>query len=180
MFGSTLAVLPWFVPGVVASMLIAAFAAGPISKRLGVRRLLVWAILVSVGVIVSATLTPLGGTLDFDLVRFHRCDLSRIGPAPIADLLRLNDTSLNVAMFIPLGLTIGLVGASRPRVALIVFAVILPVGIETIQLLAPILDRGCQSADVVDNLTGLLIGLVIGTGLRVLGNAIGAARDSGD
>ncbi len=77
-------------------------------------------------------------------------------------------------------MTIGLVQASRPRLALILFAVIVPVAIETIQLLAPVLDRGCQSADVVDNLTGLLIGLVIGMGLRVLSNAIEAALDTGD
>ena len=180
MFGPTLAVLPWFVPGVALSMTIAVFAVRPIGELLGVRRLLVWAILVALGVIVSATLTPLGGALDFDAVRFHGCDLSRIGPAPIADLLRLSDTSLNVALFIPLGVAIGLVQASRPRAALILCAVVLPFGIEAIQFLAPILDRGCQSADVVDNLTGLVLGLVIGTGLRVLGNEIEHARDPGE
>jgi len=48
-----------------------------------------------------------------------------------------------------------------------------------IQLLIPILDRGCQSADVVDNITGLLIGLVIGTGLRVLEGEVGGLRNGG-
>jgi len=163
-------VLPWFVPGVVLSMAIALFACRPIGKLLAIRRLVAWAILVAFGVIVSATLTPLRGALNFGAVGTGTCDLSRIGPAPIGQLLRLDDTSLNVALFIPLGIAIGLVKTLRPRAALIVASAALPFGIETIQLLAPILDRGCQSADVVDNLTGLLVGLGVGTGLRFLGS----------
>jgi glycopeptide antibiotics resistance protein len=137
-----------------------------------VRRPVAWAILVGFGVIVSATLTPLRGALNFEAVGTGTCDLSRIGLAPVAQLMRLNETSLNVALFIPLGIAIGLVQASGPRAALILASTALPFGIETIQLLAPILDRGCQSADIVDNLTGLLVGLVIGTGLRFLGSRI--------
>ena len=163
-------VLPWFVPGVVLSMAIALFACRPIGKLLAIRRLVAWAILVAFGVIVSATLTPLRGALNFGAVGTGTCDLSRIGPAPIGQLLRLDDTSLNVALFIPLGIAIGLVKTLRPRAALIVASAALPFGIETIQLLAPILDRGCQSADVVDNLTGLLVGLGVGTWLRFLGS----------
>jgi glycopeptide antibiotics resistance protein len=165
-------VLPWLVPSVAVSMAIAILACGPIGKLLGVRRPLAWAILVGFGVIVSATLTPLRGTFNFDAGGIGACDLSRIGLAPIADLVRLDDTSLNVALFIPLGIAIGWVRASGPRAALILASIALPFGIETIQALAPILDRGCQSADIVDNLTGLVIGLGVGTGLRFLGNGI--------
>jgi hypothetical protein len=164
--------LPWFVPGVGVSMAIAVLACGPLGKLLGVPRPVSWAILVGFGMIVSATLTPLHGALDFDAVGIGTCDLSRVGPAPIADLLQVDDASLNVALFIPLGLAIGWVRASRPRAALILASIALPFGIETIQALAPILDRGCQSADIVDNLTGLVIGLGIGTGLRFLGRGI--------
>jgi hypothetical protein len=171
-----MAVLPWFVPGIALSVTIALFACRPLGKLLAVRRPLAWAILVAFGVIVSATLTPLRGALNFGAVGSGTCDLSRIGPAPIAQLLRLDDTSLNVALFIPLGIAIGMVSASRTRAALIVAAVALPFGIETIQLLAPILDRGCQSADVVDNLTGLMVGLAIGTVLSFLGSRTGEGR----
>ena len=51
-------------------------------------------------------------------------------------------------------------------------AIASPFLIETTQLVLPILGRGCQSADVFDNLTGLLIGAVIGAGARIL---VGAA-----
>lgn len=165
-------VLPWFIPGLVVSMAVAAFACRPFGNVLRVRPWLAWAILVGFGVIVSATVTPLRGALEFEAVGSGVCDLSRIGLAPIRELLRSNDTSLNVALFVPLGIAIGLVGVSRSRAALIVCAVALPFAIETIQLLVPFLERGCQSADVVDNLTGLMVGLVLGTGLRFLGRAI--------
>jgi glycopeptide antibiotics resistance protein len=165
-------VLPWFVPGVALSMTLALFACRPIGKLLGVPRPLAWAILVGFGVIVSATLTPLRGTLNLEAVGTGACDLSRVGPAPIADLLQVGDTSLNVALFIPLGIAIALVQASRSRAALVLASIALPFGIETIQLLAPILDRGCQSADIADNLTGLLIGFGFATGLRFLVSGI--------
>ncbi len=165
-------VLPWFVPGLALSMTIALFASRPVGKLLGVRRRLAWLILVGFGVIVSATLTPLRGAIALEAIGTGTCDLSRIGLARIADLVRLNDTSLNVALFIPLGIAIGLVRPTRSRAALILASIALPFGIETIQLVAPILDRGCQSADIVDNLTGLLVGLVIGTLLRFLGSGI--------
>ena len=106
-------VLPWFVPGVVLSMAIALFACRPIGKLLAIRRLVAWAILVAFGVIVSATLTPLRGALNFGAVGTGTCDLSRIGPAPIGQLLRLDDTSLNVALFIPLGIAIGFASLAR-------------------------------------------------------------------
>jgi hypothetical protein len=62
-------------------------------------------------------------------------------------------------MFVPLRAAIGLVPRSRRKAAIVIAAIALPFGIETIQLLVPALDRACESADVVDNLTGLAIGL---------------------
>jgi hypothetical protein len=170
---SLLGELPWFVPGVVLSMTIALFVCGPVGKRLAVRGLVAWAILVGVGVIASATLTPHYGALNPGPVGIGTCDLSRIGPAPTADLLRLDEASLNVALFIPLGIAIGLVQASGLRRSLMVASAALPFGIEAIQMIVPILARGCQSADVVDNLSGFLIGLVAGTALRFVGTGRG-------
>jgi glycopeptide antibiotics resistance protein len=172
----TMGVLPWFLPGIAVSMAIGLFACRAVGKLLGVRPLLAWTILVAFGVIVSATLTPLRGALDFAAIATGTCDLSRIGLAPIAQLIQFDDTSLNVALFIPLGIAIGLVPAFGPRATLILASTALPFGIETIQLLTPILDRGCQSADIVDNLTGLLAGIVVGTALRFIRIRIGARR----
>lgn len=165
--GGTLHVLPWFIPGAALSIVIALLACRPVGRWLGVGTGLAGAILLGLGVIVAATLTPLRGAFDFDAVR-STCDLARIGPAPIREVLRVGDTSLNIALFIPLGCAIGLAGAAKSRPALIVAAIALPFAIEAIQLIAPILDRGCQSADIFDNLTGLAIGLGIGTTVRVL------------
>lgn len=175
----TLGVLPWFLPGVAVSMTIALVACRPFGKLLAARRLLSWAILVGFGAIVSATLTPLHGALSFEPVGTGTCDLSRFGPAPIAHLLRFNDTSLNVALFIPLGIAISLVQAAGPRLALTFASTALPFVIELIQFLVPVLNRGCQSADIVDNLTGLLVGLVVGAGLRFLKSGIPKGKAAG-
>ena len=71
-------------------------------------------------------------------------------------------------LFIPFGAAIGLVGESRHRAGLIIAALGLPVAIEAIQFFVPVLGRGCQSADVIDNLTGLVVGAGIGTAARLL------------
>ncbi len=56
-------------------------------------------------------------------------------------------------------------------------AIALPFAIETIQLLLPVLDRACESADVVDNLTGLVIGLGGGVVAGWLGRSLGRRTD---
>jgi hypothetical protein len=163
-----LGVVPWFLPGVVASMAVALLLCRPVGRRLGIRAPLVWVILVAVGLILSATLLPLRSAVDFQAVGSGSCDLSRIGLAPVDELFRFGDTSLNVALFVPLGIALGLVRARGPRMGLIIAAAAFPFAIEGIQLLAPILDRGCQSADIIDNLTGLVVGLIVGTGVRLI------------
>jgi glycopeptide antibiotics resistance protein len=63
---------------------------------------------------------------------------------------------------VPLGAAISLLPRSRRKAAIVVAAFALPFAIERVQLLAPLLHGGCQSADVIDNLTGLAIGLAGG------------------
>lgn len=155
-------VLPWFVPGVAVSAAVSLAAGGRIGRVLGARRAVGAMLIFSLGIIVSATLTPLRGTLDFDTVVRGSCDFSRMGLPPLSELRGLTDTSLNVLLFIPLGLSVALLPRSRRAVAVIVAAIALPFAIEATQLLLPALARGCESADVVDNLTGLAIGLAGG------------------
>ncbi len=52
------------------------------------------------------------------------------------------------------------------KVAVLLGAFALPIVIETVQLLATSLDRACQTSDISDNLTGLVIGLVAGVLVR--------------
>jgi glycopeptide antibiotics resistance protein len=96
--------------------------------------------------------------------------------APLDVYLRPGDIAFNVLLFIPLGLALGLLPPSKARVPLIVGALLLPAVIEATQLAARALDRACQSGDVVDNLTGLLIGLVVGGAAAALGGAIAGWR----
>lgn len=158
--------LPWLLPGSVISLVVALIGSRAVGRWLGVRRVVAGAMLLALGVILSGTLSPLekefqgpdgSGT----------CDLSRIGLPSLAELATPNtDVAANVLLFMPLGISIGLIPSSRRKLAVLAGVLALPVMVESVQLLATPLHRGCQSADVVDNLTGLAIGLVVGTALR--------------
>jgi len=156
----------WFVPGVVASLIVGFAASGRVGRLLGARRIVARLLVVSLGVILSATLTPVRDALETSGAGVGVCDLTRIGPAPLAELGSINDTSLNIALFLPLGLAVGLLPRGRRAAMAALAAASLPFVIEGIQLVATPLHRGCQGADVSDNLTGLFVGLVIGLGLR--------------
>jgi hypothetical protein len=171
-------VLPWLLPGLVVSAIAGAFVGRRVGRAFATGPTIGWGLVVAFGLIVSATLTPLRAGLDFASSGIGTCDFSRIGIAPIGQLFRLGDTSLNVLLFMPLGLALGLVPRSRRRNVLAVAAISAPFVIEIAQLLLPILGRGCQSADVFDNLTGLVVGWIVGAGARILGGGTLAASDS--
>jgi glycopeptide antibiotics resistance protein len=152
-------VLPWLLPGVAIALIVSVAVSGAIGRALGVRRPVAWLMVLSLGVILAATMTPQWEALAFGAQGASSCDFSRIGLAPLRDLLRFDDTSLNVLMFIPLGATIALIPSCRRKAVIVAAAFALPFAIEITQMVLPVLDRGCESADVVDNLTGLVIGL---------------------
>jgi glycopeptide antibiotics resistance protein len=152
-------VIPWFLPGVVIGAAIAYLAGRRVSLALGARRAVAVALIASLGLILSATISPLRAALEFGAVGTGSCDFSRIGFAPLRDLLRFGDTSLNVLLFVPLGASIAFIPRSRLKLLVVFGAIALPFAIETTQLLWAWLDRACESADVIDNLTGLAIGL---------------------
>jgi glycopeptide antibiotics resistance protein len=116
----------------------------------------------SLGVIVSATLTPQWEALAFGAQGSSTCNLSRLGLAPLDELLAVNETSLNVLLFVPLGASIALIPSFRIKVVVAVAAIALPFAIEATQLFVPLLDRGCESADFIDNLSGLAVGFAGG------------------
>ena len=49
------------------------------------------------------------------------------------------------------------------RAPILIAAVILPFAVEAFQLVVTPLGRACQSADVFDNLLGLVVGLGVGS-----------------
>jgi glycopeptide antibiotics resistance protein len=154
--------LPWLLPGVAVALVLSPVLSGPAGQKLRVRPIVAWVFLFSLGVILAATLTPLRGAFDGDRGS-GTCDFSRLGLASIGDLQRFGDVGLNVLIFIPFGLAIGIVPRSRRKTVIVAASIALPFAIEAIQLLLPALDRACESADVADNLTGLVIGLAAGT-----------------
>jgi VanZ family protein len=170
-------VVPWFLPGVALGALVGALAAPAVARGLRSGRGVAWLLVFGLGMIVAATLTPLDDPLAEPSSLLRTCDLGRIGLAPLDELVTINDTSLNVALFIPLGIALGLLPGSGRKWAVVAAAILLPFAIETLQLLAPFLSRGCQSADVVDNLTGLVVGMVAATGARWLSARLDAGAD---
>jgi glycopeptide antibiotics resistance protein len=154
--------LPWLVPGVVLALVVSSLASARAARWLGVRRPVAWVLLLSTGVILAGTMTPLVAADRPELGLVQSCDLSRIGLAPIDQLRWPSDTTGNIVGLIPLGFAIALVPRSRRKAAVLAAAVALPFLIEGTQFLVAPLNRACQSADVVDNLTGLVIGLVAG------------------
>lgn len=171
-------VLPWLIPGLVLSAMLGILAGRRVGRVFGTTPAVGWGLIVGFGLVISATLTPLRAGLDFDTPGIGTCDLSRFGVAPLRELLRIGDPSLNVLLFMPLGFALGLVPRSRRSVALAVVAVVAPLVIEIAQLVLPILGRGCQSADVFDNLTGLVLGWLIGIGFAVLSDRVAPPADS--
>ena len=158
----------WFWPGVLVSLALGIVFGRWLGRALRVPRAVATLLIFGAGLIASATLTPSREALTQGAVGSGTCEIARIGPASIGELLSFGDPTYNVVLFVPLGLAIGLIPASRRMAVLVVAAVILPFAIETIQLLATGIGRACQTSDVADNLTGLVIGLVIGVAARRL------------
>jgi glycopeptide antibiotics resistance protein len=153
---------PPILPGLIVSLLVATALATRAGRWLGCSAVHAWLLLVSFGVILAITLTPSAWVLDGGAIETITCDLSRIGPASWQVYRHLGDPTLNVLMFIPLGLALGALRRRPHRTALVVLAFALPWAIETTQAFAVFLDRACQAGDVFDNSAGLAIGLAAG------------------
>ena len=166
-----------FAPGLVAALLIGLITGPVLARLLDVSRLLGAAISASLGAIVLTTLAPIGDPAVIG-PQTGTCDLSRLGPSALSALLTINEISLNVLLFLPLGLTLGVMRRSWQKVAMVVVAALLPVAIEALQLMAPRLGRFCDSADVADNLTGLAIGFALGTVVGTAATLVRMARTS--
>jgi glycopeptide antibiotics resistance protein len=158
-----LANLPWFLPGFAISVVIGYLARHRAARFLGASPILGWAVVVSLGIVASATLTPLHERAFEGGAQAAGCDFSPVSLASLEDILELGDRFLNILLFIPLGAALALLPRSRRKAWLTAVGLALPVAIETTQLIATPLDRACQSADVVDNISGLLIGFVVGS-----------------
>jgi hypothetical protein len=152
-----------FGPGIVVSLAVSFAACTHVGRLLAISRAHAWALLMSLGVVLSATVTPSREALVFGALGTGTCDLGRIGLASWWELTHLDDASLNILLFVPLGIAIGLCPRSRAKLIVVAAALVLPAAIELLQLVAVSLGRECQTSDVVDNLSGLLLGVVAGS-----------------
>ena len=151
-----------FGPGIVISLVVSLMACGYVSRAMRISGAHAWALAMSLGVVLSATVTPSREALLFGAQGSGVCDFSRVGLASWWELSHVDDASLNVLLFVPLGILIALCPRSRAKVTAVAGALVLPASIELLQLVVVALGRECQSADVIDNLSGLLLGLAGG------------------
>ena len=172
---SFVSAVPLFLPGVLAACALAAIASKGIGRRLGISPAVAALVVVSAGTVVSATLTPTVGSGNESLTT--GCDLSRMGLAPLGSYLQVNTASLNVLLFVPLGIAVGLVPFARGGGLLLIGCVAAPFVIELTQLALPAMGRSCQSGDVVDNLTGLAVGFVMGLTFQTIVSRFQPRRD---
>ena len=146
--------------------IIATLALSPAAARsLHTSRAIAALLLFGFGLVMAATLTPDAAALAGE-ASDGICDVSRLGLAPIGDLTRVSAISLNVLLFVPLGIAVALLPRTKAAAVITIVAISLTFLVETVQLLVTALGRGCQTADMVDNLLGLAVGIVIGTVAR--------------
>ncbi len=159
-FLRTLATTPLVYPVLFLAAVVSAIAAPWAARRTGLGWLPAGLLLFSLGAVLAITLTPgIGG----DPTAPITCQ--GLVPAPnLSELWSLtNENGQNVLLFVPLGLFIGLIPRRNVLVGAAVGAAALPFAIEGIQALLPGFARSCQAWDVVENVLGLAIGLVIGS-----------------
>ena len=172
-FREYLSEVAWFWPGIVGSILLSLVLSSPVARWTASRRAIGAALVFSVGLVVSATLTPSLEAVRRGAIGGGSCDLDRIGPASLAEMVAFGDPTFNILLFVPLGVACGLLPSSPRSLALLLGALVLPLAIEMVQLVATSLDRACQTSDVSDNLSGLLIGFAIGLLARAIGDLRG-------
>jgi hypothetical protein len=155
-------VLPWLLPVTGASVMLAIWISRPLARLIPVHPVHAAALVLSLALVLGATLTPLGDDGQVHADARGGCDLSRWRPASAASVMRLNDAGLNIVLFMPLGAAIGFIPPRRPRLVSLGMAAALPFAIEGAQFAISALGRGCEAADVVDNIAGLAVGFAVG------------------
>lgn len=171
---------PWMWPALALATSASLVAFRPVARLLRAPRPVVFLLLLSLGGIVALTLTPHDDA--FAPWLYAECFVRIVRPIGFERVLNLGERGLNVLLFLPLGACLGALPRSRAKIGLVAAALALPFLIEGIQYLVPALDRSCSSVDVIDNLTGLALGLVagfvIGAGIR-LASGGRTGRDDG-
>lgn len=172
---SLIGTVPWFLPGMVVTIAVAAIMCTRVGRWIGAGPVRTWWLLASLGLVLVTTLTPQRDALEHGAIGSGVCDLSRMWFAPLDFYRGANDSAENILLFVPLGIAIALLPGRLRRVA-IPAGLLLPFAIEALQRQATILNRSCQSADLVDNIAGVLIGIGIGAAMTLALTLMHASR----
>lgn len=153
--------VPWAIPLVAASVVIALVVGFSLQRTRGRSAWLLAALIVSAALVIALTLTPNAGVEESSLVD-PRSDRGPWGYLRQPEYwLHLDSRTLNVALFVPLGLTLGLLARGTARWVILGFGLALPWIVEGLQSVLPF-DRDPQSIDLVDNSTGFIVGYAAG------------------
>ncbi|MCW2593124.1 MAG: VanZ family protein [Mycobacterium sp.] len=88
-------VLPWFLPGLAITTVIALAVAGRVARRLRTESWIAFLLVMSVGAALAAPIPPDADGFSSRPSAPGRCEFGRIGLAPLSQYLHLGDTSLN-------------------------------------------------------------------------------------
>ena len=160
--GDILGLYGGFAPGVLFSLALCLVLGRRVGHWLATDRWLGSALVLFLGVVLSATLAPSSDAIANGLLGTGTCDLTRFALPTRTQLFWPGEILLNILLFVPFGVVVGLLPRSRALRLLVPAAFALPVAIEIVQLAVVRLGRECQSGDVIDNVTGLTIGILAG------------------
>lgn len=157
---------PWLLQGMLAALVVAAVLRRRLADRLGSPPLVAFALLACLGVILVVTLTP---SPDGGFWGRGRVASFALTWEVFRHLGSVNHLSLNVLLLVPLALLAQFVGRREIRRVVTGGVFALPVAVELVQYLLPVLGRsGFQMDDVVANTTGVLLGATLGLVARRL------------
>jgi hypothetical protein len=150
--------LPWFLPVILLTALTAFALAVPIGRLIRSPAWVVFMGIGSLGLIAAITLTPTPTAIFAPAV--STCVVESLRPPHLYQLISPNETSLNVALFVPLGAACALIRRWGQVVVAAFLALWVPFGVEAVQYAFPELHRVCSTSDIMANLTGLAIGFI--------------------
>ncbi|MGW4894603.1 VanZ family protein [Kitasatospora sp. NPDC004240] len=164
MIKAVLDAIPLFWPGVLCSLVPAALLNRPVGRLLRAHWAVGFMLLLALGGVATLTLLPdtRGPFWENSRYAVQQCTLTGAGPRPLAELTTISQNSLNVALFIPVGLAAAWAGTRVRAAAVLVGAAALPFAVEYLQYVVPALGRACDAQDVWDNLFGLALGATAG------------------
>jgi glycopeptide antibiotics resistance protein len=165
---------PTMLPVGIAAFVLATILRHPVARRLKTHSGVAWLLMAGLGGVLALTIAPSRLALTDGVTGPIQCNLSRIGLAPLSVYARMEDPFLNVVVFVPLGLAVGLLPPGRPKLVIAIAALLLPLAIETTQALVVAMGRSCEAGDVFDNEFGLLVG----SGVGLLAQAVLLRRDA--